>query len=168
MQMNKGLLISQNTFENSIFLNLWVPEDEIFFKTFVYLYFSRSMYANTSWHLSHWVLLSRGGQTKASVWFGCPLLLSGALSHPHLGHSLHVHHLLFRTPSLATGWDHEFHPGRKNRTQQGRMGRLVVVGNKCSAGEETNQQNLGIRNHFWSTYLNRSPSDVEQSKKGDR
>lgn len=46
--------------------------------------------------------------------------------------------------------------------------RLVVVGHKGSAGEETNQQNLGITNHFWCTYLNRSLSDIEQSKKGDR
>lgn len=119
------LLTSQNTFENSNFLKSldWVPTDEISFQTFVYLYFSRSFYANTSWHQSHRLPLLRGGQTKPRVWFGCPLLLSGALSCPHLGHSLHVHHLLFRTPSLGMGWDRELHPGRRNGTQQGRIGR---------------------------------------------
>lgn len=92
--------------------------DEIFFKTFVCLYFPRRFYANTSRHQSHWLSLLRGGQTIPSVWFGHPLLLSGALLHPHLGYSL-----LFRSPSLGTGSDHELHPGRRNGTQQGRMGR---------------------------------------------
>lgn len=126
MQMDKGLLTSPNTFENSIFLKSFdqISVDEIFSRLSSTSIFQEVFMQNTTWHLSHWLPLWRGGQNKPSVWLGCPLLLSGMLPRPHLGHSLHVHHLLFRTPSLGMGWDHELHPGRKIEPSKVRWGEI--------------------------------------------
>ena len=109
-------------------------------------------------------------QNRCLIWSSLASPCGFVLSPPqhHLGHPLHVQHLLFRTPLLGAGeTTSSFLVGGREPSKVV-WERLVVFGHKCSVGEETSHQNLNIRNYFLSTYLNRSMSDVERSEKGDR
>lgn len=164
MQMDKGLLTSQNALEISIFLKSLdqVPAYEIFSRLLSTSVFQKYLCKYNLVPVSLTAPFEREpNQTQCLIWLSLAALWGVVTS---LGHSLHVHHLLFRTPSLGTGWDQELHPGRKNGTQQGWMGRhwrwLV-----------TNAVQVRRHQHY-KPFLVHLPEQIsiwyEQSKNGDR
>lgn len=143
-------------------LNLWTKFLRMrFFQDFCLPLFFRSIYANTTWCLSHWLPLLRGSQTKPSAWFGCPLLLSGVLSHLWDTHCMfttcfsgHLHWAQAETRSSILAGKME--PSRAGWGDTGGGWSQI----QCRWGD------ISITNHFWSTYLNRSPSDMNRVRMG--
>lgn len=148
---------------NSTFLKYldWVYMDEIFPKTPSCMTKESTnfhdYYSKTGQHWSHWLLWTVATPETISD-LALPWLLPVALCRPaHLGHLLHFT-TVFRMLLQGVGWGLKILPIGKKGTQQGVVGEPDHE--KCSIGEEISHQNLGCKNHFWSTWLNGSMSDI--------
>lgn len=119
-------------FPNSTFLKSldWVHMDEISSRLLASSNFhellckDRSALISSTSRFELWQ-----NQNQHLIWSSLAALCGVVLSPPqhHLGHPLHVHHLLFRTPLLGAGWDQELLPSRRKGTQQSGMGETSGV-----------------------------------------
>lgn len=139
--MDKGLLTSQNALEISIFLKSLdqVPADEIFSRLLSTSIFLKYLCKYNLVPVSLTASFERGpNQTQCLIWLSLAALWGvvtsppgtlTACSPPAFQDTFTGHRLRPRAPS----WQEKWNPaGLDGET-------LVVVGHKCSAGEETNQ-----------------------------